>query len=259
MYTRNHHKLRIPRVGTIPCQDFYNTYLRIDSFFLWILYMASRLDEMEEADDKLLELLEDPKIEQEVRERRSKRKKMAEVVKENRQFFLETMLVRHVDNYLNYISSLLFEIFTQRPETLKSSEKIEIETVLICETIRDVVRTFAERKVESLSFSSIRDLYDFFKDRFKLELFPQKQMPFVVEAIETRNISVHNRGIINKRYVSKTDADSGSIGTVRELLISELDKFIQIFLESVNAVDQSARKKLKIKGRLLKLDARPGL
>jgi hypothetical protein len=216
--------------------------------------MARRLDEREEADKNLYKVLQESKVDQEVEKSRVDRKPMIDVVKENRQFFLETMLIRHVDNYLNYLSSLLFEIFTQKPETLKSSEKIEVETVLNCGTISDVVRIFAERKVESLSFSSIRDLYDFFQNRFKIELFTHNLMSLAIEAIETRNISVHNRCIINRRYISKTGADSELIGSKKTLIISKLDDFIQIFLQSVKAVDKTARSKLNIKAYRLKLD-----
>ena len=215
--------------------------------------MAKRIDELEEADDKLLGLLHDPKIDDEIKERRANRKKMVDVVKDNRQFFLETALVRHVENYLNYLSSLLFEIFTQKPETLRSSEKIEITTVLDCENISDVVRIFAEKKVENLSFSSIRELYDFFKERFKLKLFSEDLIPSVVEAIETRNISVHNRCIINRRYISKTGSDSELLGKRKDLNISKLNEFVSIFLESVKILDQKARSKLGIRGHRLRL------
>jgi hypothetical protein len=216
--------------------------------------MANRIDRMEEANNQLYGVLHNPKVDKDVEESRAKRRKMIDVVKDNRLFFLETMLTRHVDNYLNYLSSLLFDIFTQRRETLKSSEKIEIETVLNCESITDVVKSFAEKKVESLSFSSIKELYDFFKERFKLELFSESLIPTVVEAIETRNISVHNRCIINKRYVSKTGADEALIGKKKDLSISQLDEFIRIFLESVKVLDKKARSKLKIRGhRLSKL------
>lgn len=162
---------RIPGIGTTASQDFFDTYLRIHSFFLRILYIAKRIDELEEADDKLLGLLHDPKIDDEIKERLANHKKMVDVVKDNRQFFLETALVRHVENYLNYLSSLLFEIFTQKPETLRSSEKIEIATVLDCENISDVVRVFAEKKVENLSFSSIGNYTIFLKNVLSSNFF----------------------------------------------------------------------------------------
>ncbi len=216
--------------------------------------MAKRLDEREEADKAMYKVLNDPDVEKKIEERRAKEKSMMEMIKENRRFFLETMLIRHVDNYLNYLSSLLYEIFTQKSQTLKSSERIEIETVLNCDTISDVVRIFAERKVESLSFSSIKDLYDFFMDRFKIELFREDLISVVVEGIETRNISVHNRCIINRRYLSKTHCGPELIGTKKDMIMSKMDEFVGVCLESVKAVDQMAQSKLGITAQPLKLD-----
>ena len=66
--------------------------------------------------------------------------------------------MRHVENFLNYLSSLLNEIFIQRPEILKSSEKIDLEIVLGHSSIEDLVQTIAERKVENLSYKSLIDL-----------------------------------------------------------------------------------------------------
>ena len=259
-----HNNFEVPQTGTIACQEFYRTFIRIDSFFHWVLFMASYLDNRKEADDELYKVVDEIKMElpqkfdlgkkQEIEERRPKWKPMKDIVKENRQFFLETMLISHVNNYLNYLSSLLFEIFTQRQETLKSSEKIDIETVLNCESIGDVVKVFAEKKVEELSFGSINELYDFFKHRFKLELFSDNLQQKVIEAVETRNISVHNRCIINRRYIKKTGCDPRLIGSRKQLMISELDEYIAIFLESVRAVDQDACQKFRIQEHPLKLD-----
>lgn len=261
---RAHNNFEVPDTGTIACQEFYRTFLRIDSFFDWVLSMAAYLDKRAEADSQLYKVVDDIKMElswdsgkgkkQETEERLAKWKPMEDIVKENRQFFLETMLISHVNNYLNYLSSLLFEIFTQRQETLKSSEKIDIETVLNCESIGDVVKVFAEKKVEELSFASINELYDFFKQRFKLELFSDSLKQKVIEAVETRNISVHNRCIINRRYIKKTGSDPSLIGSRKKLTLSELDECIAIFLESVRAVDQDACQKFRIQEHPLKLD-----
>lgn len=259
-----HNNLEVPQTGTIACQEFYRTFLRIDSFFRWVLSMAAYLDKRAEADNELYKVHDEIKMElsenldlgkkRETEERRSKWKPMKDIVKENRQFFLETMLISHVNNYLNYLSSLLLEIFTQRQETLKSSEKIDIETVLNCESIGDVVKLFAEKKVEELSFASINELYDFFKLRFKLELFSDNLKQKVIEAVETRNISVHNRCTINRRYIKKTGSDPRLIGSRKQLTVSELDEYIAIFLKSVRTVDQDACEKFRIQGHPLKLE-----
>ena len=245
---------KMPKVGTLACQSFFCTYLRIESFFLWVLAMARRIDDMEEANLKLYSALNDSEVDEEIRQKRATAKKMTDIAKNSRQFILEASLSRHVENYLNYLSSILLQIFTEKPETLKSSEKVEISAVLSFENIQDLVRNFAERKVESLSYSSISDLCGFFDKRFGIQLFPASEMPTMIEAVETRNISVHNRCIINNRYVQKTGCDPSLIGKRKELFLKDLDRFVLVLVHSVKNVDRRVCSKLKIKTHRLKID-----
>ena len=66
------------------------------------------------------------------------------------------------------------------------------------------MRTLAERKVAGLSYASFADLSGFFFDKFHVTLFDEKDVKTIIEAIEVRNISVHNRCIINQRFVKRT-------------------------------------------------------
>lgn len=187
-------------------------------------------------------------------EEKADHKTMIDVLKENRQFFLEITIVRHIENYLNYLSELLYEIFTSRPETLRSSDKVEISRVLAHASIQDFVRAAAERKVDSLSYSSFSDLVDFFQDRFGLTIISSEYESVVVEAIETRNISVHNRCLINDRYCSRTGVDSNQIGNRKDIYIGTLNELVPSLFDVVKELDVSARKKLKLKGRRFAID-----
>ena len=176
------------------------------------------------------------------------RTKMVDELKQNRQFLLEVVLTRHVENYLNYLSELLSEIFQQRPETLRSSDKVEMAEVLRHDTLESFVRAAAERKVESLSYASFESLNEFFEDRLGLMLFPAAVVPDVVEATETRNISVHNRCRINDRFCKRTGTDRSLMGQKKDLYITYLDSFVPLVFASVKTLDGKARKKLKLKG-----------
>ena len=175
-------------------------------------------------------------------------KKMVDVMVEKGQFFLEVIFVRHIENYLNYLSSLLFEIFTQRPETLRSSEKVEVSFVLGCTSINDIIRALAERKVEGLSYESVAELSTFFHDRFNLDLFSTLEIDIVVEAIETRNISVHNRCIVNGRYLTRTRRDKSLIGKRRNIYFSDIEKIVPLLGEAVKRLDKHAQAKLRLRG-----------
>jgi len=166
----------------------------------------------------------------------------------HRQFFVEILLARHVENYLNYLSSLLYEIFTQRPECMKSNEKVDFEFVLGHGSMETLVRGIAERKVETLSYSSFSALQEFFEEHFGLSICPTEHADVVNEAIETRNIAVHNRCIINRRYVEKTGKGRDRISKRRVLHSDDLESLVPILFWAVKSLDQAARKHLKILG-----------
>jgi len=249
MPTKNKKSLPIPRVGTKAAENYFSSHISITRFFNWVLYMAGKMDEMSDIAHKALVSVEDDENKKNEMETKWKEKKgMIDELKYSRQFFLEVILVRYVENYLNFLSDLLFEIFTQRPETLRSSEKVELSQVLQFNSIDEFVLSAAERKVESLSYSSFNDLGEYFLDRFDLVLFEESSIPKVIDAIETRNISVHNRCVINARYCKRTGKDRDVIGDRRNLYGDDIEEIKDIFFNAVKSVDKQTRKKLKVKG-----------
>lgn len=247
-----------PKVGTRAAQQFYKSWSTVKCFMEWVLIMTVKIDDTAKiARDTLIETASSAEERRELQARWEGTGTMMDVLHANRQLFLEVVLVRHVENYLNYLSSLLFEIFTQRPETLRSSETVEVATVLNHDTLDDLVRTLAEKKVGALSYSSFQDLADFFQQRFGLQLFDEKDVPTVVEAVETRNISVHNRCVINRRYCRRTGADSSRIGQIRSLLPTDVDRLCELCFESVKRLDKETRAKLKLRASRFRVERPP--
>ena len=172
----------------------------------------------------------------------------------HRQFFFEVLLVRTVENYLNYFSSLLFEIFTERPETMKSSETVTLESVLKHENMSEFVRSIAEKKVISMSYNSFPEFISFFNKRFDIDITNQNDESTIVEAIQIRNIAVHNRGRIDARYVSRTGKGGDRIGKERSLFVHDIEKIAPCVLKSVIKTDKQARKKLSIHGKRFRIE-----
>lgn len=238
----------IPKTGTKAAENYFKSHISIMRFMNLIFFMASRMDDMSERAHQFL-------TKHDLAPERENKDPMKTELRNNRQFFLEVILVRHIENFLNYLSELLYEIFTQRPETLKSSEKVELSQVLKFKSIDEFVLSAAERKVENLSYSSFKDLTDFFLEKFNLVLFEEKDMQKVTNAIETRNISVHNRCTINERYCIRTNEDLTKIGEMKELYIGDIDEINELLLKSVKDVDKQTKKKLNLKGIRFNLDS----
>lgn len=236
----------VPKTGTKAAQSFYITFASVIRFGSYVIGMALNIAHSSET---AREVLYDTSHTDEERLQYQPSDDPVEPIVElafHRQTLLELLLVRHIENYLNYISSLLFEIFIQRPECMKSGEKVDIEFVLQHQSIDTLVRGLAERKVETLSYSSFSSLRSFFEEHFNLSICPEQHFVQLNEAIENRNIIVHNRGIINKRYVENTGLRSDKVGKVRSLGIDAIESIIQALLSIVKSLDKEVRKHLKL-------------
>lgn len=241
--------IKPPRLGTTACRDFFVTWARVNRFFHFVVHMAGSLDSVARgAHDALIETARSQEETARLIRDWKARRSAVDELKTNRQFLLEIVLVRHIENYLNYLATLLFAIFTQRPETLRSGEAIDLKTVLAHDTMNALIQSIAERKVESLSYRSFSDLQSYFSERFSLALIEKSKEPKIIEAIETRNISVHNRCIINDRYVNKTGTDENMVGQRRELYRENIDELVPLLASAVKALDVAARRELKLRG-----------
>jgi len=254
--TTRRRKASLPRTGTRAAEEYFDVYREVNGFFHWLLHLVGSADHVVKIATEALISVTDSEEERRRMKEKAHQPGPLDELKRQRQLILEIVLVRHIEAYLNYLAGLLFEIFTQRPETLRSSDQVEVSRVLQHKSIQELVHELAQRKVDSLSYSSFDDLAAFFSARFGLEIVQQDAVVTIKEAIETRNISVHNRCIVNERYVARTGADPGRIGKRRTLVIRDLDQLIPLLCQSVRSLDRAARKKLRLIGVRFK-SARP--
>ncbi|MFQ5777091.1 MAG: hypothetical protein ACE5IP_03700 [Terriglobia bacterium] len=150
-----------------------------------------------------------------------------------------------VDNYLSYVSELLALIFRTRPETLRSGEKEKLDEILAYSTMEDLISALAEKRVNHLSYQGMEELSKNLSRGLGLELFPEADdMARAVLIIETRNLIVHNRGIINERSLSKAPNIPGKIGDSIDFadpyMKQKLFLDIQFLAHSVADVEQRA-------------------
>ena len=242
-------RVATPKTGTKAAEAFFASWHDINRLFDFVLSLVGRAEHVARtAHTALLETEDNPTKRAEMEARWSSRKGPIAELKANRQLLLEVILVRHVENFINYLAGLLFEIFTARPETLKSSDKVEVAKVLEHDSIESLVREIAEQKVDSLSYSSFSKLVEFFQERFGINIADERDVLFIHEHIEVRNISVHNRCLINKRFVARTGGSASEIGKKKELFGKDLEALTPKLAQVVKSVDLAVRRKMKVKG-----------
>ncbi|MHC1791541.1 hypothetical protein [Solidesulfovibrio sp.] len=239
---------KLPKIGTAAYHDYLNSWQDISSFFSFILSMVSRLDGMSSlAHTTLVETCDDPIEKERMIEERKQRVPMVEVLKNNRQFLMETLHVRVVDNFLNYISSLLFEIYRKKPVLLRSSEMIDFATLIDCGSMQSLVHSLAEIKTSKLVYKSYSEINKYFLDGLGVKITDASNSE-IIYAIELRNIIVHNRCVVDKRFIRKTKANISLLNKKHSMHLDLYEKFEKILLSKVIELDVETRKHLKICG-----------
>lgn len=235
----------MPSVGTPSCRVYFETSLEIVAFKMMVLDAIIGFDKYAEGLKKVLERAFQNDIEylDEMKEYWENRKDPLEHLRNRKQFFFEIIIVKQMENYLHYLSSLLNEIFTQVPSTLKSKKTVKVEEILSHSSLEELIESIAERKVESLSYSSFWKLREYFEDKFNLEICSREAIGTFVEYSELRNISVHNRCRVNERYLERTGTERFSLGEKRSITAADVYTLIDVLSESVKEIDASARNK----------------
>lgn len=124
----------------------------------------------------------------------------------------ESALTRGVDNFLTFVTELLAEVFRARPETLRSSEQVDVEFVLEHDSMESLIENLAERRVQRLAYSGVRDLDKYTRERLNFGLFHEDQLLTAIRIIEGRNLITHNRAVVNRVYLSRVRDSTLRVG-----------------------------------------------
>lgn len=125
-------------------------------------------------------------------------------LRKHRYLLLQLFVARGVDNYLSYLSDLLKLVFTTRPETMRSGETVRLDELLRHQSMDDLISGLAEQRVEVLGYKSIRELSNYLDSHIGFSLCDDPEiMEGIAFIVDLRNLTVHNRGIINRRFSSR--------------------------------------------------------
>jgi hypothetical protein len=165
-------------------------------------------------------------------------------LREMRQEFLEFCFENAVNNFETYIVSILREVLRKRPEILRTREQnVTVEYVLQFQSIQELTNDLIEGKVNSLSYEGFKALQAWCTKRDIPLAVPEGMSDTIVELIATRNSIVHNRGLIDDKYLRTVKNSKCTNGAKREIEVKEFDRAVQILSRVVLATDQGVASK----------------
>lgn len=116
----------------------------------------------------------------------------------------EMLFVEKVNAFLYYISDILLEIYCSKPELL-NDKQIKFYEITQSHNITEIIRNYAERVVYNKMHDPFNNIVQTFVNTFKIQICQDKsQQKSISNTIETRNLLVHNNGIINSKFLKKT-------------------------------------------------------
>ena len=127
---------------------------------------------------------------------------------------LEMEYSRIVDNYLAYVAELLAVVFRTRPETMRSEKQVSLRFALEHNSMDDLIDALAEQEVERFSRAGLRQLHDELTRSMGFALFVvDDAFDGAARAVEIRNLIVHKRGVVGRRFLSRLPDEPAEIGT----------------------------------------------
>jgi len=161
----------------------------------------------------------------------TERKFTKEEIKEEYQYLGLTQLpVNGIYKLVTLIETMLLEILKsvvlKYPKKLGSKKQIDIATVLSSDSIQEVQLKVINKLLNELAYKSPEEFVKEFENITSINLFETPVSHRYKEIKATRDIYIHNMGVVNEIYIKKADSHA------RAKIDQHLPIDIQYFLES---------------------------
>ncbi len=238
----------LPETATQACGRYAHEVTELLGFVAFVAELATRADEVRRV---AAEALRDTAKSDEEREQYEAALGTGggavQKLREQRHLLLQMMLSRAVDNFLTYLSELLAVVFRTRPETLRSSETVRLDEVLLQESIDELVNALAERRVTRLAYMGTRELSNDLAEKLDLRLFEDEaDLERAVEVVEIRNLIAHNRGVVNQTFLRRLPGSAAKEGDLVALEVDRVMSELKFLTERVFDIDQRVASKFAL-------------
>lgn len=168
-------------------------------------------------------------------------------LKKYSQPFLRMLVCQLVDNFSTYLSEVMREVLHAKPELLRSAEQVRVDYVLQFSSVEELTADLIDRKVADLSYRGFTELDKWFSEKLGLPLVDTEvSRANLIEVIETRNVFVHNRGIIGEKYCRNVTNSSLSLGQIRTIDLDYLIHAFEVLLGCGHSLDEKLGAKFSL-------------
>ncbi|MCK7559075.1 hypothetical protein MKQ70_30500 [Chitinophaga sedimenti] len=148
-----------------------------------------------------------------------------------------------------FLQELLILLFKNCPQALISSKPISLERIIKSNNIEILKDELINEKAAEIAYQSLKDQLKLINEKFRVSLNENNfnHLDTLIEIYETRNLHIHNKGIVNNIYISKVSNPKYMIGDLRDIdkeyLITSIE-LLQLAADqlSENSIKEGAEK-----------------
>ena len=149
-------------------------------------------------------------------------------------FMCNLSLIYMVSLFEYYICDIIKYIYSKKIYLLKTGKKeLDYETILSFNTMEELNEHIIEKERETIGYKSYEDIKKYFMNRFKIDFTKLKNENSINPIFVTRNIIVHNRGVVNEKFLLRVHNSGYKLGDVVKINEEYLDKALRL-LRSLN-------------------------
>jgi|SRR5665213_646127 len=159
----------------------------------------------------------------------------------------QLVIVREVAAFDAYMQDIIMRVYTEVPGILKSNTQTTYADVLQFDSMEAFKAAAAEQIVMTLTYKSITELLEHLNKKHGTNiLVDSPTIKLAVEYIEIRNIIAHNKGIVNRRFIERTNRTDLKAGELYPLEMTHIDNCGEALFRLALDIDKALASHFKL-------------
>ncbi|HYI07802.1 MAG TPA: hypothetical protein VEK57_01920 [Thermoanaerobaculia bacterium] len=175
------------------------------------------------------------------------------------QFTDETVLCRLVDAFHIYLADVIRLTLKHEPRLLRSNTVLKAEEILDYNSLDEIVEHLITKKVDELAYRGFHAVLEYVRKGMGATMsLSEDVMSSATRAIAVRNIIVHNRGVVNQRFIDQTGASDVSPGSPYNVRTADVLSWGEALRQVVFTLDAALATHFRIPQKTLEPRRRRG-
>ena len=152
------------------------------------------------------------------------------------EILMKTSFVMCISYFDYLVSDIIHWHYTIHPEALSGKEYITLSELKQCNDRDEAIELIMNKKADSILFGRLDSQISIFKNEIKIDLNETiVDWDMINEAVEKRNLVVHNNGYVNRRYINNTKGyicgDNAEIIKEGQIVSIDSEYYFKIYSE----------------------------